>query len=97
MARRPQATYAEQLYDYAAGRLDAHSLRCWIIGRLMLDEGVDHADAEEAFERARSSARARIAATSTAGLPGLLFRHGPIHPAPPAGSTAGPTHEGAPR
>ena len=63
MIARPQAgsasslEYAEQLHAYAAGRLDEHSLRCWIIGRLMLDEGLDHTGAEEAFEQARTSAR----------------------------------------
>ena len=63
MIARPQAgsassfAYAEQIHAYAAGRLDEHSLRCWIIGRLMLDEGLDHAGAEEAFEHARTSAR----------------------------------------
>ena len=97
MPRRPQVTYAEQLYDYGAGRLDANSLRCWIIGRLMLDEGVDHAAAEEEFEHARSSAHARTMTTSTSGVHGLHLRHRPVRPAPHAGSTAGPTHEGAPR
>jgi hypothetical protein len=97
MPKRPHAAYAEQLYDYAAGRLDAHSLRCWIIGRLMLDEGLDHTDAEAAFEQARFSALARSAATRTGGAPGPRFRHRPVRPAPPAGAAAGPTHEGAPR
>lgn len=97
MPKHPHATYAEQLYDYAGGRLDPHSLRCWIIGRLMLDEGLDHAGAEAAFEQARFSALARGAATSTGGAPGPRFRHRPVRSAPPAGSIAGPTHEGAPR
>ena len=97
MPRRPEATYADQLYDHAAGRLDPDSLRCWIIGRLMLDEGVDHAAAEGAFESARSSAHLRDAATSTGRLTGLHFLHRPTRPAPRAGLTAGPTDEGAPR
>ena len=97
MRERRHATYAEQLYDYAAGRLDPHSLRCWIIGRLMLDEGLDHTDAEAAFERARFSELARSAATRTGCAPGPRFRHRLNRPAPPAGAAAGPTHEGAPR
>lgn len=97
MRRRPETTYADQLFDYASGRLDANSLRCWIIGRLMLDEGADHDAAEAAFERACSSAHLRAATPSAAGLPGLHFLHRPVRPAPPAGLTAGPTDEGAPR
>jgi hypothetical protein len=43
-------SYAESLYGYAAPRLDPFSLRCWIIERLMLDEGIEHRCAEEIFE-----------------------------------------------
>ena len=42
--------HAESLYRYAATRLDAFSLRCWIIQRLMLDDGLGHENAERAFE-----------------------------------------------
>jgi hypothetical protein len=42
--------YAQSLYDYADQRLDAFSLRCWIIQRLMLDEGLEHLCAEKVFE-----------------------------------------------
>ena len=49
--------YAESLYVYAAERLDAFSLRCWIIQRLMLDEGLDHECAERAFEHVLDRAR----------------------------------------
>jgi len=55
--------YAESLFDYASSRLDAVSLRCWIIQRLMLDNGLDHEIAEQAFEQAVGMARA-AAATS---------------------------------
>jgi hypothetical protein len=48
--------YAESLYEYAAQRLDAFSLRCWIIGRLMADDGLEHECAEELFERVLASA-----------------------------------------
>ena len=48
--------YAESLYGYAACRLDAFSLRCWIIRRLMFDLGLDHARAEELFERVYAAA-----------------------------------------
>ena len=36
-------------------RLDEFSLRCWIIQRLMLDDGLDHESAERAFEHARDA------------------------------------------
>jgi hypothetical protein len=42
--------YAESLYVYASARLDAYSLRCWIVQRLMLDLGLDHAQAVTALE-----------------------------------------------
>jgi hypothetical protein len=42
--------YAESLYRHAAFRLDAFSLRCWIIRRLMFDLGLDHGRAEDLFE-----------------------------------------------
>ena len=48
--------YAESLYNYAAQRLDAFSLRCWIIHRLMADDGLEHGYAEELFERVLASA-----------------------------------------
>jgi hypothetical protein len=48
--------YAQSLYDYADQRLDAFSLRCWIIRRLMLDEGLEHLCAEEVFEHVLNSA-----------------------------------------
>jgi hypothetical protein len=50
-------TYAESLYSYASSRLDAFSLRCWIIQRLMVDDGLEHESAERAFEYARDIAR----------------------------------------
>jgi hypothetical protein len=49
--------YAESLYRHAASRLDAFSLRCWIIRRLMLDDGLDHQGAERAFEHAVGRSR----------------------------------------
>jgi hypothetical protein len=51
--------YAESLYVYAADRLDPFSLRCWVIRRLMLDEGLEHARAERAFEHAVDVIRRR--------------------------------------
>lgn len=48
--------YAESLYGYAAERLDALSLRCWIVQRLMLDEGLDHTGAETVFGQLLASA-----------------------------------------
>ena len=47
--------YAQSLYDYAAQRLDAVSLRCWIIQRLMIDDELDHGCAEETFEHVLAS------------------------------------------
>ena len=47
--------YAESLYRYAGSRLDPYSLRCWIIRRLMLDDGLDHSCAELAFEHVLAS------------------------------------------
>lgn len=49
--------YADSLYSYASPRLGELSLRCWVIQRLMLDDGLDHASAERAFEHARDVAR----------------------------------------
>ena len=40
--------YARSLHEYAAPRLDAFSLRCWIIQRLMLDLELEHETAERA-------------------------------------------------
>ena len=48
--------YAESLYRYAADRLDAFSLRCWIVRRLMLDAGLEHETAVHAFEHAVEAA-----------------------------------------
>jgi hypothetical protein len=48
--------YAESLHGYAAQRLDAFSLRCWIIQRLMLDEGLDHSCAEDVCEHVLAAA-----------------------------------------
>ena len=42
--------YAQSLHNYAAHRLDPFSLRSWIIQRLMLDHGLDHACAEDVYE-----------------------------------------------
>lgn len=60
-ARGDSHAYAESLYAYAAERLDPFSLHCWIVQRLMLDEGIEHERAEEAFElvldRARTAER----------------------------------------
>jgi hypothetical protein len=47
--------YAETLYRYARPRLDAFSLRCWIIQRLMLDQGLAHECAERVFESVLAS------------------------------------------
>ena len=55
--------YAESLYDYAAERLDAFSLRCWVIRRLMADDALEHGCAEELFERVLASAAADQACT----------------------------------
>ena len=56
-------THSARLCAYAAPKLDARSLRCWLIRRLMLDDSLDHASAEqivdELMERAsRASAPA---------------------------------------
>ena len=48
--------YAQSLYDYAAQRLDPFSLRCWIIRRLMLDDGLEHVIAEQVVDRVLASA-----------------------------------------
>jgi hypothetical protein len=50
-------TYADSLYRYASSRLDELSLRCWVIQRLMLDDGLEHESAERAFEHARDTVR----------------------------------------
>lgn len=50
------ASYASSLYEYAALRLEAFSLRCWIIRRLMLDQGLEHEAAERTCDRVLSSA-----------------------------------------
>jgi hypothetical protein len=38
-------------------RVDPFSLRCWIIQRLMVDDGLEHESAERAFEHALDGAR----------------------------------------
>ena len=50
--------YAHFLYNHAAGRLDPISLRCWIIQRLMLDDGLEHGCAEDVFEHVASTSEA---------------------------------------
>jgi hypothetical protein len=47
--------YAETLYRYAQRRLDPFSLRCWIIQRLMLDQGLAHPRAERVLESVLAS------------------------------------------
>jgi len=37
--------YADELFDYADGRLERPSLRVWIVQRLMLDQHLEHAAA----------------------------------------------------
>jgi hypothetical protein len=76
--------YAESMYRYAAERLDAFSLRCWIVRRLMLDDGLGHESAVHAFEHALDvAARARSprsdrARRSRSGLLRVgLHRRGP--------------------
>ena len=61
--------YARSLHDYAAHRLDPFSLRCWIIRRLMLDHGLEHGCAEEAFEHVLAST---LKADGTVRRPDLL-------------------------
>jgi hypothetical protein len=48
--------YARSLHAYAARRLDPFSLRCWIIQRLMLDQGLEHETAELVYEEVLSPA-----------------------------------------
>jgi hypothetical protein len=43
--------HAEALYAYGAPLLDGFHLRCWIVQRLMLDCGLDHAAAEQVWAR----------------------------------------------
>lgn len=50
-AARTNVAYARDLHNYARHRLDDFSLHCWIVQRLMLDEGLDHETAEVAFAR----------------------------------------------
>jgi hypothetical protein len=87
--------YAETLYGYAARRLDPFSLRCWIIQRLMLDEGLEHGCAEDVFEDVRAKdreARAREARHVTAPRRRALLAtrtpwsksHRLVHPRPAA-------------
>lgn len=42
MGKDPSAGYAESLYGYAAGRLDAQPLQAWIAWRLIVDAQLDH-------------------------------------------------------
>jgi len=67
--------YADSLYSYASPRLDELSLRCWVIQRLMLDDGLDHASAERAFELAHDVARTASAPCATPGR----HRHARVH------------------
>lgn len=55
--------YAESLYRYAAPRLDRSALRCWLIQRLMLDDGIDHRCAEDVVEHVLSKERMVASAT----------------------------------
>lgn len=48
--------HAQSLYEYAAERLDPFSLRCWIIQRLMYDDGLEHECAETMVARVLASA-----------------------------------------
>jgi hypothetical protein len=50
------ASYAASLHNHAACRLDSFSLRCWIIRRLMLDQGLGHDAAERTCDRVLSRA-----------------------------------------
>jgi hypothetical protein len=62
----PASTYAAALCAYAAPKLDAWSLRCWLIHRLMRDEGLDHASAELIVDQLL--VRARCASASVPRL-----------------------------
>jgi hypothetical protein len=73
--------YAETLYVYAGDRLDPFSLRCWIIRRLMLDKGLEHACAERAFEHAVDVVRRRERARR-ARLVGMRRRRASIRTLP---------------
>ena len=74
--------YAASLYGYAARRLDPFSLRCWVIQRLMLDEGLEHGCAEDVFEEVRAkdrnAARARKAPGSFSFRWACLPRERPV-------------------
>ena len=67
-------TYADSMYRYASSRLDAFSLRCWIIQRLMLDDGLDHESAERAFDYALEIARTAAIRRAAGGH----RRHNPL-------------------
>ena len=74
------AAYAASLHRYAASRIDAFSLRCWIIRRLMLDQGLDHETAERTCDRVLMSA-ANAAAEAKARELRRARHHGAVLPA----------------
>jgi hypothetical protein len=57
-ARTDPARYAAGLHAYAAPALDAQSLRAWLVQRLMLDLGLDHAAAQKLAVSVLKSQRA---------------------------------------
>jgi hypothetical protein len=57
-ARSDPSRYAASLHAYAAPTLDAASLRAWLVQRLMMDLGLDHAGAAELAARVLESQRA---------------------------------------
>lgn len=57
-ARSDPSRYAASLHAYAAPRLDAPSLRAWLVQRLMMDLSLDHAGAEELAAGVLESQRA---------------------------------------
>jgi hypothetical protein len=59
--------YAESLYHYAGDRLDPFSLRCWIVRRLMLDDGLDHSSAALAFEHVLAAEPEQAGAQASTG------------------------------
>ena len=76
-ARADSVAYAECLYRYAAPRLDPFSLRCWIIQRLMLDNGIEHQRAAEVAEYVLSKEREMACARETRRI-STQRRHGPL-------------------
>lgn len=53
------SNYARELYRYANGRLDDHSLFPWMTQPLMLDCGLDHADARSISDTEIDACRKR--------------------------------------